>query len=156
MFSRQFSIKRTNSRGHTTIIEGHNLFGPKSSFHPPKKTPPLNRNERKCNFLLKFRKANEICTSVDFYFKKEFKTAYNRKKSYVVRGCEVNIVETKSLHMKHISSSHAPSTRGASSVAMTVSDEESFRVNRNKCNIYHQLITLNETNFPDVRCCRIQ
>ena len=37
MFSRQFPIKRTNSRGHTTIIEGPNLFGPKSSFQPPKK-----------------------------------------------------------------------------------------------------------------------
>eukprot|EP00493_Phyllostaurus_siculus_P011132 UN11289 len=25
-FSRQFPIKRTNCRGHTTIIEGPNLF----------------------------------------------------------------------------------------------------------------------------------
>ena len=41
MFSRQFPIKRTNSRDHTTIIEGPNLFGPKSSFHSLKKTPPL-------------------------------------------------------------------------------------------------------------------
>ena len=37
ILSRQFPIKRTNSRGHTTIIEGPNLFGPKSSFQPPKK-----------------------------------------------------------------------------------------------------------------------
>ena len=37
IFSRQFPIKRTNSRGHTTIIEGPNLFGPKSSFHVLKK-----------------------------------------------------------------------------------------------------------------------
>ena len=41
MFSRQLSIKRTNSNGHTTIIEGPNLFGPKSSFHSPNKTHPL-------------------------------------------------------------------------------------------------------------------
>ena len=37
MFSRQFPIKRTNSRGHTTIIEGPNLFCQKSSFHCLKK-----------------------------------------------------------------------------------------------------------------------
>ena len=37
MFSKQFPIKRINSRGHTTIIEGPNLFGPKSSFQPPNK-----------------------------------------------------------------------------------------------------------------------
>ena len=41
-FSRQFPIKRINSRAHTTIIEGPNLFGPKSSFHSLKKTPPLS------------------------------------------------------------------------------------------------------------------
>ena len=44
MFSRQFPIKHNNSRDHTTIIEGSNLFGPKSSSHVPKKqTPPLKR-----------------------------------------------------------------------------------------------------------------
>ena len=43
MFSRQFSIKRTSSRGHTTIIEGPNQFCQKSSFHLPKKTPPLKK-----------------------------------------------------------------------------------------------------------------
>ena len=37
MFSRRFPMKRTNFRGHTTIIEGPNLFGPKSSFHVLKK-----------------------------------------------------------------------------------------------------------------------
>ena len=37
MFSRQFSIKCTDSRGHTTIIEGPNLFCQKSSSHSPKK-----------------------------------------------------------------------------------------------------------------------
>ena len=39
MFSRQFPIKRINFRGHTTIIEGPNLFGPKSSFHSPPRSP---------------------------------------------------------------------------------------------------------------------
>ena len=42
IFSRQFPIKRTNSRGHTTIIEGLNLFGPKSSFHVLKKNASFN------------------------------------------------------------------------------------------------------------------
>ena len=37
MFSRQFPIKCINFHGHTTIIEGPNLFGPKGSFHSPKK-----------------------------------------------------------------------------------------------------------------------
>ena len=41
MFSRQCPIKRTNSHGHTTITAGSNLFGPKSSNPPQKKTPPL-------------------------------------------------------------------------------------------------------------------
>ena len=45
MFSRQFPIKRTNSRGHMTIIEGPNLFGPKSSSHVPKKTLPLKEQK---------------------------------------------------------------------------------------------------------------
>ena len=43
MFSRKFPIKRTNSRTHTTIIEGPNLFGPKSSFHFPKKTTSFKK-----------------------------------------------------------------------------------------------------------------
>ena len=34
--SRQFPIRRTNSRGHTTITDGSNDFGPKSSFQTPK------------------------------------------------------------------------------------------------------------------------
>ena len=46
MFSRQFPIKRTNSRDHTTIIEGPNLFGPKSSSHVPKKRLPLSRKKK--------------------------------------------------------------------------------------------------------------
>ena len=41
MFSRQFHIKRTNSRGHTTSIEGPNLFCQKSSSHVPKKRLPF-------------------------------------------------------------------------------------------------------------------
>ena len=43
MFSRQFSIKRTNSRGHTTIIEAPNLFCQKSSSHVPKKNASFNK-----------------------------------------------------------------------------------------------------------------
>ena len=34
---RQYPGKLTNSHGHKTIIEGPNLFGPKSSFHSTKK-----------------------------------------------------------------------------------------------------------------------
>ena len=45
MFCRQFPIKRTNFRSHTTIIEGPNLFGPKSSFHVLKKTLPLKNGK---------------------------------------------------------------------------------------------------------------
>ena len=37
MYSTQFPIKRTNSRGHTTTTEGPNPFDQKSSFHVPKK-----------------------------------------------------------------------------------------------------------------------
>eukprot|EP00493_Phyllostaurus_siculus_P016075 UN16320 len=33
-------MKRINSRGHTTIMEGPNLFV-KSSFHSPNKEPSL-------------------------------------------------------------------------------------------------------------------
>ena len=42
MFSRQFPIKRTDSRAHTTIIEGPNLFCQKSSFHSPQKNASFN------------------------------------------------------------------------------------------------------------------
>ena len=42
-FFRQFPIKRTNSRGHTAIIEGPNLFYQKNSFHSPNKKTSFNR-----------------------------------------------------------------------------------------------------------------
>ena len=36
MFFTHRAFDRTDSRGHTTITDGSNLFGPKSSFQPPK------------------------------------------------------------------------------------------------------------------------
>ena len=65
MFSRQFPcpIKRTNSRGHTIIIEGPKLFCQKSSFHCPKKKNTSFKACKKWNscFLRLFKLAkNEI------------------------------------------------------------------------------------------------
>ena len=58
MFSRRFPIKCTNSRAHPTIIEGPNLFGPKSSFHFPKKPTSfkdiLKKIHEKSSFLSRF------------------------------------------------------------------------------------------------------
>ena len=47
MFSRQFPIKRTNSHGHTTIIERPNLFCQKSSSHSPKKKTSFKNAQKK-------------------------------------------------------------------------------------------------------------
>ena len=37
MFSKQFPIEHTNSGGHTTVIEGPDLFCKKVHFNSPKK-----------------------------------------------------------------------------------------------------------------------
>ena len=74
MFSRQFPIKRTNSRGHTTIIEGPNLFCQKSSFHSPQKKTsfkffhtPKNKffqkhskSSRQSHFFQKMKKSSTV------------------------------------------------------------------------------------------------
>ena len=56
MFSRQFPIKRTNSRGHTTIIEGPNLFCQKSSFQPPQKMASFKLAKNKIHVFWCFLK----------------------------------------------------------------------------------------------------
>ena len=86
MFSRQFSIKRTNSRGHTTITDGSNLFGPKSSFQPPKINASFK--ERKKSFCFAFNQHRTI--------------VFVQASEATIIFCEVS---TRCFHQKELSSS---------------------------------------------------
>ena len=77
-FSRQFPIKRINSRVHTTIIEGPNLFCQKSSFHSPnKKTSFKNAN------LVNVSKHQKVQSCFSFFaLKKSFWRIIALQKSF--------------------------------------------------------------------------
>ena len=96
MFSRQFPIKRTNSRVHTTIIEGPNLFCQKSSFHSPKKRPPLNVLSNEISPWKDLQKCDVREESAAGFFIVIFCFVFYFRRSYLVTGART-IVATLSL-----------------------------------------------------------